>query len=114
MSASEPAASWFGIDRVQIDWAPRIDEELCAGCGLCVVGCGRKVFEYDYDRKRAVVARPTNCMVACTTCKTLCPHKAISFPPESYIARLIKEHRLTQVARQRLAEAHESAQGSSK
>jgi NAD-dependent dihydropyrimidine dehydrogenase PreA subunit len=95
-------APWLGIERSTIDWSPRIDEDLCTGCGLCVTTCGRKVFDYDFERKKAVVARPTQCMVACTTCKTLCPHKAIGFPPESYIAHLIKEHKLLIEAKSRL------------
>lgn len=83
---------WHGITRTEIDWSPRIEEDLCIGCGLCVTTCGRKVFDYDFDSKKAVTARPVQCMVGCVTCENICPKRAIGFPPVSYVAHLIKEH----------------------
>jgi NAD-dependent dihydropyrimidine dehydrogenase PreA subunit len=97
-------APWQGIERASIDWAPRIDESLCIGCGLCVTTCGRKVFDYDFDRKKAVTARPTQCMVGCVTCENLCPQRAIGFPPVSYIAHLIKENHVLVEAKRKLEE----------
>jgi CDP-4-dehydro-6-deoxyglucose reductase, E3 len=48
---------WHGVLRQEIDWHPSVDEGLCSGCGLCVTSCGRKVFEYDFGRRKTVVAR---------------------------------------------------------
>lgn len=105
-------APWHGIERTSIDWSPRVDESLCIGCGLCVTTCGRKVFDYDFDSKKAVTARPTQCMVGCVTCENLCPQKAIGFPPVSYIAHLIKENHVLVEAKRKLEEMRASNEGS--
>ena len=70
---------WHEIDRVSIDWQPKIDESKCIGCGLCITTCGRKVYKFDYENRKSKVVNPNNCMVACQTCANLCPMKAISF-----------------------------------
>ena len=72
---------WHGISREAIVWNPKVDEKKCIGCGMCVTGCGRKVYGFDYERKKPVVLRPANCMVACVTCANTCLQDAISFPP---------------------------------
>lgn len=72
---------WHGIPREDIDWHPSVDEDACIGCGTCVTGCSRKVYRFDFARKKAVVVDPLNCMVACITCANTCPTNAISFPP---------------------------------
>jgi len=101
---AEASNTWQGIPRDQIEWAPAIDESLCIGCGLCVTTCGRKVFDYDFEKRKAVTARPTACMVGCVTCENLCPQKAIGFPPVSYIAHLIKENHVLVEAKRKLEE----------
>jgi len=85
---------WRGIPRELIKWYPQIEEEICIGCGVCVTGCGRMVLKFDFKKKMPVVANPLNCMVACVTCANACPSHAISFPPLSYVHRLIKENDL--------------------
>jgi len=75
------AKPWHGVPREEIDWNPRVDEDACIGCGTCVTGCSRKVYRFDFARKKAVVTDPLNCMVACMTCANTCPTGAISFPP---------------------------------
>ena len=72
-------SKWHGVDRNQIQWNPVIDEAKCVGCGMCVTSCGREVFKFDYQRKKAMVVNPNHCMVACQTCANLCPVGAISF-----------------------------------
>lgn len=72
-------AKFHGVDREEIQWNPVIDEEKCIGCGMCVTTCGRGVYKFDYEKKKAKVVNPNNCMVACITCANLCPMKAISF-----------------------------------
>ena len=79
---------WHGIPREEIDWHPSIDEDACIGCGTCVTGCSRKVYRFDFLHKKAVVADPLNCMVACMTCANTCPTSAISFPPVRSILEL--------------------------
>ncbi|MCX6791475.1 MAG: ferredoxin family protein [Candidatus Gottesmanbacteria bacterium] len=70
---------WHGVDRSTIQWNPVIDESKCVGCGMCATTCGRGVYKFDYKRKKAVVANPGHCLVACQTCANLCPMGAISF-----------------------------------
>lgn len=98
---------WHGIPREEIDWHPEVDEELCIGCGMCVTGCGRKVYKFDYEKKKPVISAPLNCMVACVTCANTCPQHAISFPSLSYVHRLIKEHHLIKKSREKLSNSRE-------
>jgi len=93
---------WHGINREEISWNPAVDEELCIGCGLCITGCGRMVYRFDYERNKPVVTVPLNCMVGCVTCANTCPQHAISFPPLSYVHRLIKERHLVKQAKEAL------------
>lgn len=72
---------WHGVAREKIEWHPTVDEVACIGCGTCVTGCNRLVYRFDYERKKAVVVDPLNCMVGCTTCANTCPTHAIRFPP---------------------------------
>ncbi len=72
-------AKFHGIDREQIQWNPVIDESKCIGCRLCATTCGRKVYKFDYEKKKSKVVNPKNCMVACQTCANLCPVSAIAF-----------------------------------
>lgn len=95
-------ASWKGIPREEIDWAPMIDPEQCTGCGMCVTSCGRNVFDYDWDHKKAVVARPLQCMVGCTSCKVWCVYDAIRFPDSDRIRTLIKKRGVLKVAKKGL------------
>jgi CDP-4-dehydro-6-deoxyglucose reductase len=71
---------WHGVPRERIVWNPTVIEAACIGCGTCVTGCSRLVYRFDYERKKAVVVDPLNCMVGCTTCANTCPSHAIVFP----------------------------------
>jgi NAD-dependent dihydropyrimidine dehydrogenase PreA subunit len=102
MKLPEKYAYWKGIPREEIDWAPRIDENKCAGCGMCVTSCGREVFSFDEAKNKAVVARPLQCMVGCTSCKVWCVFNAISFPDEQYIKNLIIEKKVLTLAKNQL------------
>ena len=79
---------WHGVPREQINWNPTVVEDACIGCGTCVTGCSRLVYRYDFERRKAVVADPLNCMVGCTTCANTCPTHAIRFPPLSTVFAL--------------------------
>ena len=82
------AKPWHGVPREQINWWPTVNEDVCIGCGTCVVSCGRQVYRFDFERKKAVVADPMNCMVGCTTCSVSCPTSAIGFPSPDLVRSL--------------------------
>ena len=93
---------WHGIPREDIPWYPTVDAETCIGCTLCYVSCGRNVFEMQ-DNK-SVVEHPFNCMVGCSTCATVCPVEAISFPGRDLIWKLEREHKIFSLVRQEATE----------
>jgi CDP-4-dehydro-6-deoxyglucose reductase len=78
--ASPFTQPWFAIPRELISWNPTVNDSACIGCGTCATTCGRHVYKFDFEKKKAVVVNPTYCMVGCTTCGNLCPTQAISFP----------------------------------
>lgn len=92
---------WHGVPREEIDWHPIADERLCNGCGVCVTGCGRAVFAYDYEREKAVVVEPLHCMVGCMTCANVCPERAVSFPSLAGLRQLMRERGVMTTARTR-------------
>ncbi|MFZ1082801.1 MAG: ferredoxin family protein [Candidatus Kryptoniota bacterium] len=91
---------WHGIPRKEIPWFPTLDEEACIGCGLCYVSCGREVYEYDDKNRHVDVPRPYNCMVGCSTCATVCPTQAISFPQRDAVWKMEREFRIFGIVRQ--------------
>jgi len=97
-------AYWKGIPREEITWHPTIDESKCVGCGMCVTSCGRKVFGYDWERRKAVVARPLQCMVGCTSCQVWCIYDAISFPDPQYVKDLVRKKKILSVVKKQLEE----------
>ncbi len=92
---------WHGIPRKEIPWFPTINAEKCIGCELCYVSCGREVFEYNETTRKAIVERNYNCMVGCSTCSTVCPTEAITFPARDLIWKFEKEYKIfTQVRKE--------------
>ena len=91
------AKPWRGIPREEISWNPIVDEDACIGCGTCVTGCGRSVYRFDFEAKKAVVVDPLNCMVGCMTCANTCPTGAIGFPSLEEIMDLQAEPAVHQV-----------------
>jgi len=51
--------AWHGVPRDEIDWHPTVDASLCMGCDLCVTGCGKQVYGYDYSGTKPVVLPST-------------------------------------------------------
>ena len=97
-------SEWHGIPREKINWNPEVDKERCIGCGMCVTSCGRNVFDFDIKKNKAVVARPLQCMVGCTSCEVWCIYNAISFPDKQYIKELIKKKGVLKIAKKELEE----------
>jgi len=73
--------TWEGIPREEIPWFPRILDELCDGCQLCLKFCTFGVYEYDEKINKVKVANPFNCVVGCSGCAPQCKPKAMVFPP---------------------------------
>jgi CDP-4-dehydro-6-deoxyglucose reductase len=94
---------WHGIPREEIKWNPTVDVDHCTGCGTCVTGCSRMVYRYDYDKRKAVVVDPLNCMVGCTTCANTCPTHAIHFQPLSTILALVTKAAVHHVIKEDLS-----------
>lgn len=81
--------AWLtGYPREDVNWFPTIDREKCVKCGMCM-NCGKNV--YDWAEEGAIVARPYNCVVGCTSCGNLCLGKAIFFPDISTLRELYKK-----------------------
>jgi CDP-4-dehydro-6-deoxyglucose reductase len=91
------AKPWRGIPREEVSWNPIVDEDACIGCGTCVTACGRSVYRFDFEEKKAVVVDPLNCMVGCMTCANTCPTSAIHFPSLEAIMDLQAEPAVHQV-----------------
>jgi NAD-dependent dihydropyrimidine dehydrogenase PreA subunit len=101
---NDTKAFWHGIPRDEIPWQPKVDAETCIGCELCYVTCGRAV--YEMDGRVAVVAQGMSCMVGCTTCASVCPTDAITFPSRDIIWRLEREHKIFKAVKKEAAEKH--------
>ena len=98
----EKFATWKGVPRQEIDWHPTINASQCTGCGMCVTSCGREVFDFDATSQKAVVARPLQCLVGCTSCEAWCVFNAISFPDKQYVRDVIKKNKILLMAKQQL------------
>ena len=94
--------TWHGIPRKDIPWFPTVDADACIGCSLCYTTCGRNV--YEMRDNKAVAAKAMSCMVGCSTCGTVCPVEAISFPDRDMIWKLEREHKIFKVVRQEAKE----------
>jgi NAD-dependent dihydropyrimidine dehydrogenase PreA subunit len=93
---------WHGIPRKDIPWFPVVDADTCIGCTLCYTTCGRGV--YEMQDNKAVPVNAMSCMVGCSTCGTVCPVEAISFPDRDMIWKLEREHKIFKVVRQEAKE----------
>lgn len=77
--------------REEIAWNPAVDEAACVGCGVCHDFCPHQV--YAMREGKAVVVRPTECVILCSNCMPKCPAGAITFPEKKeYIDYLDYEY----------------------
>ncbi len=58
-------------------WLPRINRQLCTGCGECIARCPEQALA-QVDGK-AALAYPERCTY-CRACEELCPEGAIDLP----------------------------------
>ena len=93
---------WHGIPRKDIPWFPTVDADTCIGCTLCYTTCGRGV--YEMRDNKAVPVNAMSCMVGCSTCGTVCPVQAISFPERDLVWKLEREHKIFKIVRQEAKE----------
>ncbi len=93
---------WHGIPRKDIPWFPSIDADTCIGCTLCYTTCGRGV--YEMQDNKAVPVNAMSCMVGCSTCGTVCPVQAITFPDGNLVWKLEREHKIFKIVRQEAKE----------
>ena len=59
-------------------WMPRIEPDLCHGCGACIDGCEARALGWARN-DRAALIHPERC-VYCGSCETRCPTGAIELP----------------------------------
>ncbi len=82
----------FTIPREEIDWNPKVNEELCNSCGKCIKFCPTKVFISDIKTGKAIVKNPAKCVFLCNGCENKCDNKAIKFPEKrNYIKYIFFE-----------------------
>ena len=81
-----PSKKWFGLSRQEIEWYPKIDQNKCTQCLLCLNFCKNNVYGKNNDK--VIVANPYNCVVGCTGCDSVCPQKAVTHPPKEYLDKL--------------------------
>lgn len=80
--------TYSGLPRKEIEWYPKINNDLCTGCGVCMEFCPNHVFEKRGDE--VVVVRPYDCLVGCQSCGPRCPTGAISFPSRKELKRMLR------------------------
>lgn len=100
---------WHGIPRKEIPWFPTINADKCIGCELCFLSCGREVFDVAESKPhKATTERPYNCMVGCSTCATVCPTEAITFPARDLIWKLERQHKIFKIVHEEAARKKET------
>jgi NAD-dependent dihydropyrimidine dehydrogenase PreA subunit len=76
--------TWRGYPREHVPWFPTMAADLCDGCSACLEFCSFGVYGTGPDGK-ATVMEPFKCQVGCSSCTSICPPKAITFPPRTIL-----------------------------
>lgn len=71
---------------------------------MCITSCGKNVFDFDNMNKKVIFARPTDCMVGCTSCSVWCVFDIITFSDTMYIKEPIKKRGVFIFAKKQLEE----------
>ena len=87
------SGTYQGIPREKILWEPKIDAELCTGCGECLDFCTNNVFELNEEENIMVVKNPMNCVVGCNKCAGFCTTGALTFPEIKELVEVLRELR---------------------
>ena len=64
------------MQKVEINYGPKIDYRHCNGCSECYENCPMDVFGWDKEKQLPTVDYPGECTICCF-CETLCPEVAI-------------------------------------
>jgi NAD-dependent dihydropyrimidine dehydrogenase PreA subunit len=80
--------TYSGLPREEIEWYPKIDYNLCTGCGACIEFCPNNVFKKNGEK--VVVAKPYDCTVGCKACAQRCPVGAINFPTREELKQMLR------------------------
>ena len=70
------AAAAEGLVAIQTGVQPRVEREMCGGCGMCVTYCGNEGIRHN---GHVAVIRPENCL-GCGDCLAECFMNALQFP----------------------------------
>lgn len=69
-------------------WMPRINSDLCNGCGDCITRCPTGAL--GWEAGKAALVNPNLCTY-CATCEDVCPVDAIELP---YLITLVRKDTL--------------------
>ena len=80
-AAVSRACTFLSKEEIELEGIiARVDQELCAGCGLCVTLCPYEAMSLvQTESGKRADNTPTNCK-GCGTCAASCPQRAITVP----------------------------------
>lgn len=60
----------------------KFNEDICKGCGLCVVACPKKIIELNKEKINVKGYQPAYCIdddacIGCGNCAIMCPDSVI-------------------------------------
>jgi NAD-dependent dihydropyrimidine dehydrogenase PreA subunit len=79
--------------RDKFPWYPTIDYALCTSDLDCLNYCPAKVFEWDKESGRPIVAYPQRCIPGCDICLRGCVTGALSLPGPKEVREALRRIR---------------------